>query len=69
MPILHNSDVCSSNPPNLAQLQKQVLLSVQFHVLCVFPCSLQITLGVPAAISAFQNSLFLFFMEELVAMT
>lgn len=43
MPSLHYSAVYSSNPPSLAQLWKQVLLSVQYHVLCMFHCSLQFT--------------------------
>lgn len=53
--------------PTLAQPWKQVLLSVQYHILCMFPCSLQITLGEPTAISAFQSSLFLFLKKEFIA--
>lgn len=53
--------------PALAQLRRQVLLSVQYHILCMFPSSLQITSGEPTAISAFQSSLFLFLKKDFIA--
>lgn len=66
-PVLATAWSTAPIHPTLAQLRKQVLLSVQYHILCMFPCSLQITSGEPTAISAFQSSLFLFLEKEFIA--
>lgn len=60
--VIHSSQALS--PGSAA---RQVLLSVQYHILCMFPRSLQITSAEPTAISAFQSSLFLFLKKGFIA--